>query len=417
MALSSLIIYHLSLITRPLPLSMPNTPSRFRLPRNVWLLGIASLLNDVASDMIYPLLPAFLTITLGGSKQFLGIVEGVADSTASLLKLVSGNWSDRIGQRRGLILLGYALTVVSRPIIGFATAPWHVLTTRFADRIGKGIRTAPRDAMIADSAPHDQQGRAFGFHRAMDHLGAIIGPALGAWYLFYWPDQIRELFLLTIVPGLVVVLLLWLGLREVPRSTRDTSTTATSPTVFSRSFQTYLVATGLFTLGGATDAFLLLRANELGIAIKQIPLLWIGYHVIKSVGNVVCGGWVDRVGAHRLLCGSWLLHSGVLVGLAWASEPWQACVGFGIQAVFYALSEPAQRKLVVQLTGQEVAGAAFGRFHFVIGVTALPASLLFGTLYDHYGATTAFGYGAAVSALAWVMLLRARPVAQVISDK
>ncbi|MBL8827071.1 MAG: MFS transporter, partial [Planctomycetaceae bacterium] len=283
------------------------------LPRNVWLLSLASLLNDVASEMIYPLLPVFLTVTLGGSKSFLGLIEGVADSTASLLKLWSGHWSDRLGRRRGLIVTGYLLTVVSRPLVGLATAPWHVLVTRFADRVGKGVRTAPRDAMIADSTPVEKHGQAFGFHRAMDHAGAVIGPALGAWFLYCWPAATRTLFLLTIVPGMLVVALLYFGLRDLPRDTPEMSKVVAPPRSFGPAFHRYLIATGVFTLGGASDAFLLLRASELGIEIKQIPLLWIGYHVVKSVGNFLGGGLVDRVGARRLLVGGWLLHGLVLI--------------------------------------------------------------------------------------------------------
>ncbi len=383
---------------------MPITPKRLILPRNVWLLSIASLLNDIASEMIYPLLPAFLTVTLGGSKSFLGLIEGVADSTASLLKLWSGHWSDRLGQRRGLIVAGYLLTVVSRPLVGLATAPWHVLATRFADRVGKGVRTAPRDAMIADSTPADQHGQAFGFHRAMDHAGAVIGPALGAWFLFYWPEETRTLFLLTIVPGIMVVALLYFGLREAPREPVEPTQVVAPPKSFSPAFNRYLIATGVFTLGGASDAFMLLRASELGIVIKQIPLLWIGYHIVKSVGNILCGGLVDRVGARVLLIGGWLLHAGVLAGLALATQPWHACVGFAIMAVFYALTEPAQRKFVGQLAPKDVAGAAFGRFHFVIGITALPASVIFGKLYDVGGAMVAFSYAATLSVLAIAVL-------------
>ncbi len=378
------------------------------LPRNVWLLSLASLLNDVASEMIYPLLPVFLTVTLGGSKSFLGLIEGVADSTASLLKLWSGHWSDRLGQRRGLIVAGYLLTVVSRPLVGLATVPWHVLATRFADRVGKGVRTAPRDAMIADSTPADQHGQAFGFHRAMDHAGAVIGPALGAWFLFYWPEGTRTLFLLTIVPGILVVALLYFGLREMPRELPETPPVVMSPRSFGPEFRRYLLATGVFTLGGASDAFLLLRASELGIEIKQIPLLWIGYHIVKSVGNLLCGGLVDRVGARLLLMAGWLLHAVVLVGLALASQPWHVCVAFAAMAVFYALTEPAQRKFVGQLASKDAAGAAFGRFHFVVGITALPASVIFGKLYDVGGATVAFGYAGALSIVAIALLATIR---------
>src|SRR6476619_1322610 len=189
-----------------------------KLPRNVKILGLASLLNDIASEMVFPLLPAFLINVLHGTKTSLGLMEGVADSVSSLLRLFSGAWSDRAGSRKAFVIFGYALAALARPLSGLAGRPWHLFATRTADRIGKGIRTSPRDAMIADSTAPDMRGRAFGFHQAMDHLGAAIGPVLAMLFLFIWPGQLRTLFLLTLIPGIFVVILIAVALQEKPRA-------------------------------------------------------------------------------------------------------------------------------------------------------------------------------------------------------
>ncbi|MCA9171245.1 MAG: MFS transporter, partial [Planctomycetales bacterium] len=243
------------------------------LPRNVKLLAWASCLNDIASETIFPLAPQFLLETLGGDRRFLGLIEGVADSTASLLKLWSGAWSDAVGSRRGFVLFGYILAAVVRPLTGAITAPWQMLAIRTSDRIGKGIRTAPRDAMIADSASADQRGRAFGFHRAMDHLGAAIGPVLATVFLWLWPGELRWLFALTLIPGLMVVALLVLGLKEPPVRSRAAKPFAFSLRPFDHSFRWFLLTIVVFTLGNSSDAFLLVRAAEVGWPTAALPML------------------------------------------------------------------------------------------------------------------------------------------------
>ncbi len=223
-----------------------NRPS---LPRNVKLLGWASCLNDIASEMIFPLLPQFLITVLGGNRFHLGIIEGFADSASSLLKLGSGAWSDRVAKRKGFVIFGYALAALSRPLIGVITAPWQLFFVRTADRVGKGIRTSPRDALIADSTAPDFRGRAFGFHRAMDHLGAAIGPVLAAAFLWFWPGQLRMLFLLTLFPGLLVVALLWIGLRETGVNAEPKDRLKLTLAPFDGNFRLYLLALVVFTLG------------------------------------------------------------------------------------------------------------------------------------------------------------------------
>jgi MFS family permease len=379
------------------------------LPRNVKLLGWASCLNDIASEMIFPLLPQFLITVLGGNRFYLGIIEGVADSVASLLKLWSGAWSDRAGRRRGFVIFGYGIAAIARPMIGIVFTPWQLFVTRTGDRIGKGIRTSPRDAMIADSTVPEMRGRAFGFHRAMDHLGAAIGPVLATAFLWLWPGELRMLFLLTLVPGLIVVGLLVLGLRE---------TTTTEPTgtrlqltlrPFDRKFRLYLLALVVFTLGNSSDAFLLVRASELGIPTAMLPLLWFAFHIVKSGGNLVVGGLVDRVGPRLPLFAGWFIYASVYIAFGLATTAWHAWALFLVYGVFYALTEPAEKTLVANLVGPERKGLAFGWYNFAIGIAALPSSLIFGGLYEEFGPLAAFGWGAGLALVAAVILASIRP--------
>jgi MFS family permease len=379
------------------------------LPRNVKLLGWASFLNDVASEMIFPLLPEFLRSVLGGNLFQLGIIEGVADSVSSLLKLWSGAWSDRVGRRKGFVIFGYALATLSRPLIGIITAPWQLFVARSADRIGKGVRTSPRDALITDSTAPAFRGRAFGFHRAMDHLGAAVGPVLATFFLWLWPGELRELFLVTLLPGLLVVVLLWLGLRESPATTRPTTGQGKLTLApFDRNFRLYLLALVVFTLGNSSDAFLLVRAGELGVPLGLLPLLWFVFHIAKSGGNFLVGGLVDRVGPRLPLFVGWFLYAGVYLAFGLASAAWHAWAFFLIYAVFYALTEPAEKTLVTHLAGPERKGLAFGWYHFAIGIAALPSSLLFGALYEVFGALVAFAWGAGLALLAVALLAGVR---------
>lgn len=374
------------------------------LPRNVKLLGLASLLNDVASEMIFPLMPQFLITVLGGNRFHLGIIEGVADSASSLLKLWSGAWSDRDGRRKRFVVFGYTLAALVRPVTGLVTGPWQLFAVRTADRIGKGIRTSPRDAFLADSTDPGMRGRAFGFHRAMDHLGAAIGPLLAAAFLLAWPGRLRLLFLLTIVPGLLVVALLVFGLRERPASNPPRERPRLSLKPFDRNFRVYLLALVVFTLGNASDAFLLVRAGELGVPVAALPLLWCAFHVVKSGGNLLAGRAVDRLGTRPLILSGWVLYAAIYLAFALASTAWQVWVVFLGYGLVYALIEPAEKTLVANLAGAERRGLAFGWFNFVIGFAALPSSLIFGWLYERHGALAAFGWGSSLALLAAVLL-------------
>lgn len=399
-------------VERPTP-----TPARTVMPRAVLVLGLASLLNDVASEMVFPLLPVFVVAELGASRSALGLIEGAADMVASLLKLVSGAWSDRGGGRKAYIVVGYALTALLRPLLAGVGAVWQVGAIRAVDRIGKGIRTAPRDALIADSTVESERGRAFGFHRSMDHLGAAVGPLLATAFLWVWPDRLRWLFAAAALPGAALVLLVARGLPRDPANGPEEARRAdagpspgkrSSAPLFAapeRRLRGFLFALALFTLGNSSDAFLLLRAEELGVERTWLPLLWCGFHILKSLGTWRCGGWADRLGARRMIVVGWGWYAVVYWLFGAATEAWHAVALFGAYAVYYSLAEPAEKKLVAQLAGVERRGAAYGWFNLAIGAAALPASLVFGRLYDLGGARLAFSCGAAIAAFATVALL------------
>ena len=383
--------------------------SRAPLPRNVKLLGVASLINDLASEMIFPLLPQFLLTVVGGTRFHLGIIEGVADTISSLLKLGAGAWSDRMGQRKSLVVAGYALAALVRPLVGVATVPWHVFAARTTDRIGKGLRTSPRDALIAESTLPAQRGRAFGFHRSMDHLGAAIGPLLATAFLLVWPEQLRTLFLITLVPGLAVAGLLVWGLREPAVQPTRSEVVHSDARPLGTNFRRYLVAMVIFTLGSSSDAFLLVRAGELGVPTALLPLLWCAFHLVKSGGNVLAGRAVDAIGPRPLIFAGWTIYAIIYLAFAFASTAWHVWALFLVYGLFYALTEPAERTFVTRLVGEDRQGLAFGWFHFAIGIASLPASVCFGWLYEQYGALAAFGWGAGLAGLATLVMFGVRP--------
>jgi MFS family permease len=373
------------------------------LPRNVRLLGLASLVNDIAGEMIFPLIPAFIK-SLGGGSVALGAVEGVADTTASLVKLWSGGISDRAGKRKAFVVAGYSMAAAVRPILAWVTMPWQVLLVRSVDRFGKGVRSAPRDAMVADAVVPSMRGRAFGFTRAMDHLGAAIGPVLAFAFLWTWPDSLRTLFLLTAIPGLLVAMLVFFGLREQRIATRAGKEFRFSLRPFDRDFRVYLVSLVVFTLGNSSDAFLLLRAGELGVSNELVPLLWCAFHIVKSAGSVVAGRAVDRFGPRPLILGGWIFYAVIYLAFGWATSAAEGWAFFLIYGAFHALTEPAERTLVANLVPKDRRGLAFGWFSFAIGVAALPSSLTFGWIYERYSPQAAFSWSAGLALVAAVLL-------------
>lgn len=378
---------------------MPASGSR--LGRNVLALAAVSFLTDVASDMTYPLLPLFLATVLGASATSVGAIEGAAESTAALLRLASGWLSDRVPRRKPLVLAGYGIASLIRPLIGIAQSASQVLAIRVADRVGKGIRGAPRDALIADSVDPAIRGRAFGFHRAADHAGAVVGPLL-AFILLQWAHlDLRQVFLLTIIPGALAILALVLGVREVPRTIPSSSSKRFDPNVrLSRRFWAYLVVLFVFTLGNSTDAFLLLRAADLGVAPALVPILWAMLHVVKALSSTPGGALSDRLGRKPLVVAGWLVYAVVYFLLGRAGDEWQVWALFAVYGVYFGLTEGVEKALVADLVPADRRGTAFGWYNLAIGLGALPASLIFGAIWDRWGAAVAFTYGAAMALVA-----------------
>ncbi len=379
--------------------------SLFGLSRNVVALGLVSTLTDVSSEMIYPLLPLFLTNVLGAGQTFVGLVEGIAESAASLTKLLSGWLSDRLGRRKGLVVVGYALSTVARPLVAFAFAPWHVLMVRFTDRLGKGLRTSPRDALIAASTDVAIRGRAYGFHRSMDHLGAVGGPALAFALLLILGDQLRTLFLLAAIPGILSVLILILRVRETPVGAAPIPKGASGAGRLDGQFTRFLLVVTLFTLGNSSDAFLLLRAQEVGIAATHLPLLWMFFSLVKALTGLPGGILSDVRGRRGAIIAGWLVYALAYLGFGAASQTWHIWVLVGFYGLYFGLTEGGERALIADLVPQDRQASAFGLFHFCVGIAALPSSLLMGYLYQTFGAGLAFTIGAAMAGLSAILLL------------
>jgi MFS family permease len=361
-------------------------------------LAAVSFLTDVSSEMIYPLLPVFLTTVLGANASFIGAIEGAAETTAALLKLASGWWSDRVQRRKPLVLAGYAIASVMRPLVALASSASQVLVIRVADRVGKGIRNAPRDALIAESVDPSIRGRAFGFHRAADHAGGVLGPLIAFAVLSWQIAEVRTVFWLAAIPGLLSVVVVALGVRDIPRhagtapgSSLDLTGSLGAP------FWRVLAVIFVFTLGNSTDAFLLLRASHLGVPVALAPILWAALHLVKSAASTPGGALSDRIGRRPTLVMGWMLYAAVYVGFALADRAWHAWALFAVYGVYFGLTEGSERALVADLVALERRGTAFGWYNLAIGLGALPASLLFGLVWDRAGPATAFTLGASLA--------------------
>lgn len=374
----------------------PVPPSN-RLGRNVLALSAVSFLTDVATEMTYPLIPVFLSTVLGVRATAVGAIEGAAESTAALLKLASGWLSDRVPRRKPLVLLGYGLASAIRPLIGIAQSVSQVLGIRVADRIGKGIRTSPRDALIADSVDPAIRGRAFGFHRASDHAGAMVGPLLAFAFLKWGGLDLRHLFLWTIVPGVLAVAALVFGVREVPREPKPREKAFDPKVALGGRFWAFLAVLFVFTLGNSTDAFLLLRASDLGVKAALIPILWAMLHAVKSVSSTPAGALSDQIGRKPLLISGWTVYAVVYFLLGRAEAQWHVWALFAVYGIYFGMTEGVEKALVADLVPADRRGSAFGWYNLALGFGALPASLIFGAIWDRWGATVAFTFGAAMA--------------------
>jgi MFS family permease len=403
--------------------------SRDRNWASIYILGVVSLFNDMASEMIYPLIPVFIKSVLGLGASFIGIIEGIAESVNSIIKLFSGWISDKAKKRKVFVLAGYALSNIIRPLIGIASSWGFLLGFRFADRIGKGIRTSPRDAMICDLAPEDRRGHAFGFQRAMDHAGAVIGPLIAGLLMSVFLLDIRKIFLLSYIPGAIVILLILFGVKEVTSSKlKDVSCVAETPREeallqsgeakkkepvlnvkdfkkLGGRFNYFLIILIIFALGNSTDAFLLLRASDLGIKTAFIPILWAAFHASKVLFSIIGGTLSDKVGRKILIATGWVVYFLTYFGFAFANKSWQIWALFLFYGLFFGLTEGVEKALVADMVGKENRGLAYGFYNLAIGISALPASLVFGFIWKAAGFKAAFIMGSSLALLAAIMLL------------
>jgi MFS family permease len=389
-------------------------PFRF-LPRTVIVLGAVSLLNDAASEMIAPLLPIFLTTTLGAGPAVVGAVEGLAEATASLLKLLSGRLADRGWNRKGLVLGGYTLSNAVRPLIGLALGWVWVMVLRFADRVGKGLRTSPRDAMIAGVVAPERRGLAFGFHRAMDHFGAMVGPLL-AFALLQSQFDLRHVFLFSLGPGLLVIALLAFSLPEVSQPVPAGPQPRLAWGALDRRLRALVLASGALALATAPEVFLVLWAQLRGISIAWVPLLWAAAHAAKTLVAVPAGRLSDHLGRLPVVTIGWGLRVALLLALGLSTgnglTVWGLFLGY---ASALAFTEGAERALVGDFAPAEQKASAFGLYHMLNGLLALPGGLLFGAIWQAFGVTAAFVTASALTAAAalWlVWLMRGRPLAE-----
>ncbi|HEY70543.1 MAG TPA: MFS transporter [Anaerolineae bacterium] len=389
-----------------------------RLPRNVWIVTLTSFLTDVSSEMLLSLLPLFLFNVLGITTSLIGLIEGVAETTASLLKVFSGWISDRMGRRKALAVMGYTLSSVVKPFLYVTTTWFGVMAVRFADRVGKGLRTAPRDALVADSVDEHQRGLAFGLHRAGDTAGAMIGIGLalvliliagGAERLTRASFQL--VVLLSVIPAVAAVLVLALGARETAVAPDEGRAPRLTLAGFDHRFRWFLLILVFFTLGNSSDAFLIIRAQTTGLNVGGVLGMMITFNLTYALVSTPAGLLSDKVGRKRVLIGGWLLYALVYLGFAGAGSGWQAWSLMAVYGVYYGLTEGVAKAFVADLVPVERRGTAFGLFNAAVGVMVFPASLIAGVLWQGVGDWTGFGqsapflFGAALSLLATLMLI------------
>ncbi len=382
-----------------------------RLPRQVKLFGAVSLLNDFASEMIYPLLPAFVTGVLGAGAAALGALDGAAEFASSFVKFGAGRLADRRGRRGPLIVVGYAIAVLVRPIIAFTAAAWQVIALRVVDRLGKGVRTPARDALMADVTDPPLWGRAFGLQRGLDHAGAVLGPLLAWWLLASHRADLRGVIAASVVPGMVVlVLAVWAVKGGNGRYRAVTSNEPSEPlppsTASYRPLPPSLFAITFFYLLRMPETLIILRSQDLGVPVAAVPLLWAAVHVVKSSSSFAGGAWTDRLGAGRTMWIGWVCYAGLAASLAFAHSAGQAWALFLALGVVAGLTESPERALVAQFAGARP-GSGFGVYHGATGLAALVGGVLLGSVFQAFGATAAFiasAVGGLVLVVAWPLI-------------
>ena len=378
----------------------------FGFGRNVTVAGFVSFFMDISSEMIYPLVPLFLANTLGVSKSVIGMIEGVAESTASLLKVFSGWFSDRLGNRKWLMAVGYGISTLSRPIVALATGWQHVMGSRFIDRFGKGVRTAPRDAIIAESAERAYLARAFSFHRSLDTMGAVVGPALAFFLLGIFSNDYRKVFWLSMIPGVIAVLLIIFFITEKKKVTEVHSE---KPKLtlghFDWRFKFFVFIATIFALGNSSDVFLILRAQQIGISTVMIPVVYLFFNLVYFLSAIPAGIAADRFGRKRVILLGFLLFAILYYGFAIAGSTTAIWILFGLYGIFMGLTEGIQKAFLATIIPADFKATAFGVYNTAVGLAMFPASLIGGWLWDHVSPSATFYFGAITASLSAVIFI------------
>ena len=373
------------------------------LERNIFFVGITSFLTDTATKMIYAIMPLFL-MTLGATKTEISLIEGIAESTASVLKALSGWWSDKIGKNKPFMIIGYAFTAILSPLFSIVTSPLQVLIIRFTERLGKGIRTAPRDSLIAGSSDDNTKGRSFGFHKAMDNSGAIFGPLLAFGILALFPGDYRKVFIFAAIPGLLGLISIISFVKEAKRDKVESLGRITIKD-FSPKYYAFLGIVFIFTLGNSTDALLLIKASDIGVQDAFIPIIYLIFNSVSVMFSVPAGILSDKIGRERLIIFGYLLYSIIYFGFGRTNSQGVLILFFALYGLYSAATDGIQKALVSDLIDKKKRGTGLGLYNCVVGITLLPASVIAGLLYDHVNNSAPFYYGSIMALVAAMLML------------
>jgi len=378
----------------------------FGFGKNVTVAGLVSFFMDVSSEMIYPLVPLFLANVLGANKSVIGFIEGIAESTASLLKVFSGWFSDRIRNRKWLMAAGYGISTLSRPFVALATGWQHVMSSRFIDRFGKGVRTAPRDAIIAESADRTHLGRAFGFHRAMDTMGAVVGPALAFFLLGILSNDYRKVFWLSMIPGVIAVLLIIFFITEKKKVVAaHVDRPKLTMKHFDWKFKFFVAIATLFAIGNSSDVFLILRAQQIGIPTVMIPVVYLLFNLVYSLSSIPAGIAADMFGRKRVILLGFILFAILYYGFAIAESITAIWFLFAFYGLFMGLTEGIQKAFLATIIPQDFKATAFGVYTTAVGIAMFPASLIGGWLWDNISPSATFYFGAITATLSAILFI------------
>jgi MFS family permease len=375
----------------------------FGLEKNIFFIGMTSFLTDVSSKMVYSVMPLFL-MSIGASKTTISLIEGIAESTASLLKAVSGFWSDKIGRNKPFMIFGYGVTALITPLYAIVRFPVQVLYFRFVERVGKGVRTAPRDSLISSSVENKEAGKSFGFHKAMDNSGAIIGPLIAFVLLYFFPLNYQNIFLIATIPAVLGVISIIFFVKDINLKNKSEKSKI-SLKMLPRKFYFFLLIIFVFALGNSTDALLLVKTSETGLNISYIPFIYMIFNVVSVIFAIPVGKMSDKRGRERFIIAGFLIYSIVYFGFGLFDDIRIYLMLFVLYGLYSTLTDGSQKAMISDITGKELKGTAFGIYHAVIGIALLPASLIAGLLYDKVDSGAPFYFGSLMSLVACVMML------------